>query len=67
MDVLSISQPAVSQHLKKLKDAGIIKERKVGTWKHYSISENLSPVTQQVVDELDVRTVCDCGGESCSI
>ncbi|WP_407058454.1 ArsR/SmtB family transcription factor [Paracerasibacillus soli] len=67
VDVLNISQPAVSQHLKKLKDAGIIKERKVGTWKHYSIVENLSPVAQQVVDELDVLTKCDCGGESCLI
>ena len=39
VEVLGISQPAVSQQLKKLKDAGIILERKKGTWKYYRIAE----------------------------
>lgn len=67
VDVLNISQPAVSQHLKRLKDAGIIKERRVGTWKHYSIEENLPPVVQKVISELEVQTTCHSGGELCSI
>lgn len=33
--VLGISQPAVSQHLAKLKAAGLVKERKEGPWTIY--------------------------------
>lgn len=32
------SQPNVSLHLKILKNAGIIKSRKVGRWVHYSLA-----------------------------
>ena len=38
-DILNVSQPAVSQQLKKLKEAGIILERPAGTWKHYRIND----------------------------
>ena len=37
--VLQVSQPAVSQQLKKLKEAEIIVERPAGTWKHYRLNE----------------------------
>lgn len=62
VDVLNISQPAVSQHLRKLKEAGIIAERKVGTWKHYRIADNQPPVVQCVIDELEAMSLCDCKG-----
>lgn len=66
VDVLKISQPAVSQQLKKLKDAGIIVERKDGTWKYYRLSEQLHPVVKVVIDTLDADDTCRCGGNSCS-
>lgn len=66
VDVLKISQPAVSQQLKKLKDAGIIAERKDGTWKYYRLSEQLHPVVKAVIDTLDADDTCRCGGNSCS-
>lgn len=62
VDVLNISQPAVSQHLRKLKEAGVIAERKVGTWKHYRLADNLSPVVQRVIDELEAASLCNCKG-----
>ncbi|QCR32658.1 helix-turn-helix transcriptional regulator [Lysinibacillus sp. SGAir0095] len=66
VDVLGISQPAVSQHLKKLEEAGIITARKIGTWKHYRIIDNPTPIIQAVVDQLEERTVCKCNtGSSC--
>lgn len=34
-----LSQPAMSHHLNKLVDAGIISERKVGTGKRYELNE----------------------------
>lgn len=66
VDVLGISQPAVSQQLKKLKEAGIIVERKEGTWKHYRLAESLSPVIQTVIAQLTPEAHCRCEGSSCS-
>ncbi|GLY12570.1 ArsR/SmtB family transcription factor [Pseudobacillus badius] len=68
VEVLQISQPAVSQHLRKLKEAGIITERKVGTWKHYRLVDELTSIVQTVVDELEAISVCQCKkeGSSCS-
>ena len=69
VDVLNISQPAVSQHLRKLKDAGIIAERKVGTWKHYRLAENQSSFVQRVIEELEATSVGNCnvtGKDTCS-
>lgn len=34
-ELLRISQPAVSQHIAKLKAAGLIKERRAGMWTYY--------------------------------
>ena len=66
VEKLGISQPAVSQQLKKLKDAGIILERKSGTWKHYRINDELSPVVQAVLNEIEADDGCQCGGATCS-
>lgn len=38
-DVLPISRPAVSQHLKVLKDAGLVAEEAVGTRRIYHLDE----------------------------
>jgi ArsR family transcriptional regulator, arsenate/arsenite/antimonite-responsive transcriptional repressor len=34
---LRMSQPAVSQHLRVLKQAGLVKSRKMGSWMHYEV------------------------------
>lgn len=60
IDVLNISQPAVSQHLRKLKEANIITERKVGTWKHYRIHEQQTPLMQNVIATIDAQWTCGC-------
>lgn len=52
IDVLNVSQPAVSQHLKKLKDAAIITERVAGKWKYYEIASPMSPIVASVMGEL---------------
>ncbi|MEK4425428.1 ArsR/SmtB family transcription factor [Solibacillus sp. FSL K6-1523] len=59
-DVLGISQPAVSQHLRKLKEAGIITERKVGTWKHYRIQENQTTIMQGIIASINEEWTCGC-------
>lgn len=37
--IFKASQPAISQHLRKLKDAGLVKESRRGQWIHYSINK----------------------------
>lgn len=59
-DVLNISQPAVSQHLRKLKEAGIITERKVGTWKHYRIHENQTSLMRNILVSINEDSTCGC-------
>jgi len=60
VDVLKISQPAVSQQLKKLKEAGIIVERSVGTWKHYRLNEVQKQYIQAIINQLDEIAVIKC-------
>lgn len=37
MEVLDMNQPRISQHLKVLKEAGALKERKQAQWAYYSL------------------------------
>lgn len=39
-EVLGLSQPSVSKHLKILKDAGIIEDDQKGLWTNYSINSH---------------------------
>lgn len=48
--LLGISQPAVSQHMAKLKAAGLVRERRAGMWTYYQgdlqrATEGLQAVT----------------------
>lgn len=65
VDVLGISQPAVSQQLKKLEEAQIITARKVGTWKHYRLVEQQTIAIKAVIDQLETLSTCEC--TSCDI
>ena len=35
---VGVSQPTVSHHLKKLREAGLLTSRREGTWVHYSVA-----------------------------
>ncbi|RHW35017.1 ArsR family transcriptional regulator [Lysinibacillus yapensis] len=63
VDILGISQPAVSQQLRKLKEAGIITERKVGTWKHYRLVEEQTPLMRGILETIEPMSPCCCTGE----
>nr|WP_095532686.1 metalloregulator ArsR/SmtB family transcription factor [Domibacillus epiphyticus] len=36
--IFNMSQPGISQHLRKLKDAGLVKETRRGQWVFYSLN-----------------------------
>ncbi|MCA0988621.1 ArsR/SmtB family transcription factor [Guptibacillus algicola] len=40
VDLLNMSQPSVSQHLRKLRDAGLVKERRNSQWIFYSLNKD---------------------------
>ncbi len=39
--ILNISKPAVSQHLKVLREAGLVRGEKLGYWTHYRVEKEL--------------------------
>lgn len=51
-DVLDISVGGISQHLRKLKDAGIVKDKKVGQTIFYSLVEGRSAVLMPTLENL---------------
>ncbi|MED4071255.1 ArsR/SmtB family transcription factor [Priestia endophytica] len=38
VELYDISQPAISQHLKKMRDIGLVKEKRRGQWMFYSLN-----------------------------
>lgn len=54
VDLFQMSQPAISQHLRKLKDMGLVEEEKKGQWVYYSIrkSSEYYPFIKRILDQL---------------
>ncbi|MNI57844.1 HTH-type transcriptional repressor AseR [compost metagenome] len=50
VDLFDISQPAVSQHLRKLKSSGFVKEQKKGQWVYYSLNIEDKPHVKAILD-----------------
>ena len=53
---LGITPPAVSQHLKILKQAGLVRSERQGYWIPYSINEEAIEGCREILNE-----VCSCG------
>ncbi len=49
---LPVSQPAVSQHLRKLRQVGLIRERRQKYWTFYALREDVSPTVASIIREL---------------
>lgn len=65
VDLLDVSQPAISQHLRKLRLAGIIKERKQGTWVYYSLSEEMPRYVSVIIEALPDQRIAGCTSAAC--
>lgn len=52
VSVLNMSQPGISQHLRKLKQVGFVKERKTAQWVYYSLDGAKFPLFMDIVDSL---------------
>lgn len=51
-DVLNMTVPAISQHLRKMKDGGIVIDKKVGQTIFYSVIEENARIVMPVLDQL---------------
>ncbi|KIL52790.1 ArsR family transcriptional regulator [Jeotgalibacillus campisalis] len=40
VEIFNMSQPSISQHVRKMKDIGMIKEKRHGQWIMYSLNED---------------------------
>lgn len=49
---LGLSQSKASRHLRYLYHAGLVEDRREGTWMHYRISESMSTAQATVVNAL---------------
>ncbi|KOP82454.1 ArsR/SmtB family transcription factor [Cytobacillus solani] len=54
VEMFKTSQPAISQHLRKLKDLGIVKETRRGQWIIYSLNKESEyyPLVQNILQHL---------------
>lgn len=48
MDVLEISQPTLSHHLKVLNEAGVINCKREGKWRIYELSESGTAAVEEI-------------------
>ncbi|GAB6930773.1 metal-responsive transcriptional regulator AseR [Paenibacillus sp. JCM 10914] len=52
VDIFDMSQPAISQHLRKLKSQGIVNETRRGQWVYYSLNVADKPYIEAVLNEI---------------
>lgn len=51
-ELLGTSQPNVSQHMRKLKDGGLVKETRRGQWIYYSLEMGDKPYLRELLHQL---------------
>jgi ArsR family transcriptional regulator len=52
VELLQTSQPNISQHMRKLKDGGLVKESKRGQWVYYSLAIDNKPFITELFNHL---------------
>lgn len=57
VEIFDISQPAISQHLRKLKDVDIVREERRGQWIFYSLhtAHKDYPLIHRILQHLDLQ------------
>lgn len=66
-EALDIAQPRLSWHLKALKDAGILTDRKEGRWVYYALARDTFEEAESVLSVLkpDARRLPTRGSSCC--
>jgi len=58
VDALQVSQPNASRHLKLMKAAGLVEERRDGRWVYYRLKDADHPLLNAI--RCCIETVCCC-------
>ncbi|WP_245596077.1 ArsR/SmtB family transcription factor [Paenibacillus taiwanensis] len=48
VELMDTTQPNISQHLRKLKDAGLVREKRRGQWSYYHLQLEDKPHLQEI-------------------
>ncbi|MEH7505901.1 metalloregulator ArsR/SmtB family transcription factor [Neobacillus drentensis] len=58
LEVFDMSQPSISQHLRKLKDLGLVKEDRRGQWIYYSLNSqsDFYGLIEDILEHVPVQT-----------
>ncbi len=67
LESFEFSQPALSQHMKVLIKAGVVKGERQGNWMHYSLNEEAMERLKEFVVEIpcaSLSAVCNGGDDS---
>lgn len=58
VEAFDMSQPSISQHLRKLKVGGILNETKKGQWVYYSLNKESAyyPMIHNILKQIPVQT-----------
>lgn len=61
VELFDMSQPSISQHLRKLKDAGLIEEERRGQWIHYSLNKasEFYPLIEDILEHVHDQSGSD--------
>lgn len=54
VELLPVSQPAVSQHLRKLKHAGLVRDYRDKSWMFYALRRDVPPVIAAILQDLPI-------------
>lgn len=54
--VFALSQPTVSHHVAKLREAGLVDARRDGVWTYYSLRRDLAPEALNLVEAIRSET-----------
>ena len=58
VDALRVSQPNVSRHLKLLKAAQLVEERREGRWVYYRLKDADHPLLESIRRSIETVTCC---------
>lgn len=62
-DVLGMSVPAISQHLRKLKDGGLVKDNKVGQTVFYELVNDSISILKPILSQLSNQQIKEVNHE----
>jgi len=54
VELFGISQPAISEHLRRLRDVGLVEDERRGTWAFYRRAADLPAFVRAALDAVDV-------------